>query len=106
MSIVTNAESGTISPFAVPHIELSDIFCLGAEIPFCLHVDLPDTPEPVKEVHHDAAHERLQRLVDIGKIYALLQDFLTIHPGKNLRHVGNKRRIDSRNFWTFPELPP
>src|SRR6476660_8234625 len=87
----------------VTDVELPDILCLRPEIAFGLHIDLPDTPEPIKEIHHDAAHERLQRLVDIGKIYALLQDFLTIHPRKDLRHGGNKRRIDSRNLWTFPK---
>src|SRR5262249_35968058 len=80
----------------------SDIFCPRAKIPSRLDIHLPDTTEPVKKVHHHAAHKRLQRLVDIGKIHSLLQDFIAIDSSKDLGYGRNKCGIHSRKLWPLP----
>ena len=60
-----------------------------------LDVDLPLPAEAVEVVHEDAAHEALQRLVDVGEVDALLEHFVAVDLDEDLRHVGQEGRADA-----------
>ena len=55
----------------------------------------------VEVVHHDAAHERLQRLVDVAEVHSLLEHLIAVHLGRNLGDAGDEGRDDGRDFWTL-----
>src|SRR5580658_4749339 len=82
----------------VADIESPDVIRAGAIVAFGLDVNLPLTAEAVEVVNEIAAHESLDGAVDIGKIDALFQYFVTIHFNKFLRNAGQKSGAQAGNL--------
>ena len=77
-SNLVSAESGTIVAGSVPHIELADVLELVAVLAFRLDIHLPLAAEAVEVVDERAAHERLNRSVDIVDVDTLLEHLVAI----------------------------
>ena len=90
-SNLVSAESGTISPVAVAHVELADILGPGPVVAFRLDVDLPLAAEAVEVVYEQPAHERLDGSIDIVQRHSLLEDFVSVDIHELLRHAGQER---------------
>jgi hypothetical protein len=65
--------------------ELTHILRIGAVIAFRFYVNLPCSSEPVEIVHKKAAHECLQRLINLTEIDSLLDHFVAVHVHEYLR---------------------
>ena len=82
-------------PIGVGDEELAEIFGPRAELAFGLDEDLPLAAKAVEVVHEGAAHEGLERLVNVVEFDALLEHFVAIHLDADLRNDGQKRGADA-----------
>ena len=65
---------------------------------FGLDIHLPGTAEIVVVVDEQAAHVRLNGVVDIGQIHALLQHLVLVHIDELFRHTRDKGGADHAKF--------
>src|SRR5262249_50717956 len=86
----------------VAHIEQAQVLRPGSIVTFGLHVHLPLPAKPVEVVNEVAAHESLQRFVDLRQVDAFLKSLISIHVHIKLRHNWKKRRVDAGDFWPLP----
>ncbi len=98
---VVRAESGTISPAGVPHVELADVFGTCAVLAFRFHVDLPLASEPVEVVDEQPAHEGLDGAVDVVDRDALLDHLVAVDRHELLRHAGQERGAQAADLRPF-----
>ena len=77
-SNLVSAESGTISPLRVAHVELADVIEVVAILAFGLDIDLPLAAEAIEVVDEQPAHEGLDGAIDVVQRHALLQHFVAI----------------------------
>src|SRR5207249_8681685 len=87
--------------FVVPHVELADVFGLGAILAFRLDVNLPLAAKAVEVVYEQPAHESLDGAVDIADGHSLLQNFVFIHIDELLGHARKKGRAQTGDLRTF-----
>src|SRR2546430_6940459 len=89
-------------PPVTSDVELANVSRSRAIIAFGLDVTLPLATKAVEIVDEQAAHERLERFVDVANGNALLNHLVAVHIHELLRHVGQKRRAQAGNLRTFP----
>ena len=71
--------------------------CPGSrDIVVRFHIDLPLPAKAVKIIDKIAAHERLQRFIDLAQVQSLLEHFVAVHIDENLRHAGQVASCSSR----------
>ena len=80
---------------------MPDILRLCTILPFCLDIDLPLPAETVKVVDEVASHEGLKGLVDLPEVDPLLENLVTVHLDKELRHGRKKGRCHTGEFRPF-----
>lgn len=68
----------------VSNMELSHIFCASSKLAFRLRVHLPLAAEPVEIINERAAHECLQRSVNMAEFHTLRQHLVAIDFSVNL----------------------
>ena len=78
-------------PVVVAHIELAEVLRLGPGFALGLHVDLPLPAEAVEVVDEVAAHEGLERLVNVLQGHALLEHLVPVHIHEDLGHGRRER---------------
>ena len=86
----------------VPHVELVDVLGLDAAGRLGLEEDPPLAAEAVELVDVDAAEERLERLVDVADLDALLQDLVAVDVGVDLGHRGAPDAVDVGELGALP----
>ena len=74
----------------VPHVIIADVLFALALFPFRLEEDAPLPAKAVELVQIEATEIGLQRLVDVRDRHALLQHFVAIHIGVDLRDGGGE----------------
>src|SRR6266571_3264540 len=84
----------------VPDVVIADVLYALAVFPFCLEVDAPLPAKAVELVQKETTEIGLQRLVDVRDGHALLQHFIAIHIGIDLRDGGGELCRDSRQLRT------
>ena len=84
----------------VPDVIIADVLYALAVFPFGLEVDAPLPAEAVELVQVQTTQIGLQRLVDVRDGHALLQHFVAIHIGIDLRDGGGELCRDSRQLRT------
>ena len=89
---------GDILSLVVADVELPDVFGLGAVFAFGFDIDLPLAAEAIEIVDEIAAHEGLDRAVDIVEGHTLLQHFVAVYVDKLLRHAGQESGAEAGDF--------
>ena len=79
----------------VAHVELADVFQVGAVLAFGFDVDLPLPSEAVEVVDEQSAHEGLDGAVDVVERDALLEHLVAIDRHELLRHARQERGDDA-----------
>ena len=78
-------------PCSLLHVELAHVSAVGPVLALRLHVDLPLAAEAVEVVDEVAAHERLEGLVDLPEVDALLEHLVPVHVDVKLGHRREER---------------
>src|SRR5205085_12450874 len=87
--------------FAIPYVELPDIFGPGPVVALGLDVDLPLAAKPVEVIHKQSAHKSPDRAIDIVDRHALFDHLIFVHIDELLRNTGKKGRTQAGNLGTF-----
>ena len=78
----------------VAHVELPKILRIRSVRRFGLHINLPGTAEIVVVIDEQAAHVRLNGVIDIGQSHPLLQHFVPVHIDVLLWHARHESGAD------------
>ena len=82
----------------VADVELSNVFRPGAIFTLGLDIDLPLAAEAVEVVDKVAAHESLNRPVDVVQVHALLQNLVAVDVDELLRDAGQESGAEAGNL--------
>src|SRR4029077_14649984 len=86
----------------VADIELADVIGAGAVLSLGLNIDLPLPAEAIEIINEEAAHERLDGVVHIGKTDALLQYFVAVYVYELLGYAGEESGTQAGDFRPLP----
>src|SRR5208337_1598328 len=79
-------------------IELSDVFRFSAVFAFRFDIDLPLSAKTIEVVNEIAAHEGLNRFVNIVERHTLFQHFVPVYFHELLGHIGQESGAETGDF--------
>src|SRR4030095_7227904 len=82
-------------------MKFAHVLGIGPIIAFRLYIDLPGPSKPVEVIDEVAAHECLQRLINLVQIDSLLQNLVAIDVDEDLRDGGQKGGNDAADLRSF-----
>src|SRR5205807_4260286 len=89
------------SAVRVTNEELANVLRVSPVIAFRFNINLPGATKAVEVIHEKAAHECLQRLINLTEIDPLLENFIAVHAHEYLRDIWQKCRNEGGELRPF-----